>query len=59
MFISLIGIIVGLALIILFAFKGKSLLWAAPLCAILVALTEGLDLLPAYLETNEWLHRFR
>ena len=49
--ISLIGILVGLALLVLFAFKGKSLLWAAPLCAMLVALTAGLDLLPAYIDT--------
>lgn len=48
--ISLIGIVVGLALLVLFAFKGSSLVWAAPLAAMVVALTGGLDLLPAYLE---------
>lgn len=49
--ISLIGIIVGLALLVFFAFKGSALVWAAPLAAMIVALTGGLDLLPAYLET--------
>lgn len=48
--ISLIGIIVGLVMLVLFAFKGSSLVWAAPLAAMVVALTGGLDLLPAYLE---------
>ena len=35
--LSLVGIIVGLALLIFLAFRGKSLLWAAPVCALLVA----------------------
>ena len=41
--LSLVGIIVGLALLIFLAFRGKSLLWAAPVCALLVAFTGGLD----------------
>ncbi len=45
---SLAGIVIGLALLIWFAFRGKSLIWAAPICAMVVALTGGLDLLPAY-----------
>lgn len=45
---SLGGIVVGLALLIWFAFRGKSLIWAAPICAMVVALTGGLDLLSAY-----------
>ena len=42
--LSLVGIIVGLALLIFLAFRGKSLLWAAPVCALLVAFTGGLDI---------------
>ena len=42
--LSLFGIILGLALLIFLAFRGKSLLWAAPICALVVALTGGLDL---------------
>ncbi len=48
---SLFGIIAGLALLIFFAFKGKSLIWAAPICTVIVALTGGLDLFPAYTES--------
>lgn len=48
---SLFGIVLGLALLIFFAFKGKSLIWAAPICAMVVALTGGLDLLGAYTES--------
>lgn len=46
--LSLVGIIVGLALLIFLAFRGKSLLWAAPVCALLVAFTGGLDMFTAY-----------
>jgi len=45
--LSLVGIIVGLALLIFLAFRGKSLLWAAPVCALLVAFTGGLDMFTA------------
>lgn len=45
---SLVGIALGLALLVFFAFRGKSLVWAAPICAMVVALTGGLDLLSAY-----------
>ncbi len=48
---SLLGIVLGLGLLIFFAFRGKSLIWAAPICAFVVALTGGLDLLPAYTES--------
>lgn len=48
---SLLGIILGLGLLVFFAFKGKSLIWAAPVCAAVVALTGGLELLPAYTQT--------
>lgn len=49
--LSLFGIVLGLGLLIAFAFKGKSLIWAAPICAIVVALTGGLDLLTSYTES--------
>lgn len=48
---SLLGIVLGLGLLMLFAFKGKSLIWAAPVCAAVVALFGGLNPLPAYAET--------
>ena len=48
---SLFGIVLGLGLLIAFAFRGKSLIWAAPICAMVVALTGGMDLLPAYIDS--------
>lgn len=48
---SLLGIVIGLVLLIFFAIRGRSLVWAAPVCAFVVALTGGLDLLPAYTES--------
>ncbi len=48
-FISLLGIILGLILLILLAYKGHSIIWVAPVCAILVALMSGLNILDAYL----------
>ncbi len=48
---SLVGIILALALLVFFAFRGCSLIWVAPICAMFVALTGGLELLPTYLET--------
>ena len=47
--ISLIGIVLGLVLLVVLAYKGHSIIWVAPFCAILVALLGGLDLLQAYL----------
>lgn len=47
--ISLLGIVLGLVLLIVLAYKGHSIIWVAPFCAILVALLGGLDLLQAYL----------
>ena len=47
--ISLIGIILGLILLIFLAYKGYSIIWVAPVCAALVALLVGLDVLQAYL----------
>jgi len=47
--ISLIGIFAGLALLIFLAYKGHSIIWVAPVCAILVALLSSTDLLTSYL----------
>ena len=38
--------------LIAFAFRGKTPLWATPICAILVAFTGRVDLLPSYSETQ-------
>ena len=42
------GIFLGLALLMILAYRGYSIIWIAPLCALVVALTGGLELLPAY-----------
>lgn len=47
--ISLIGILLGLAVLITLAYKGHSIIWVAPVCAIIVAAFSGLNLLSAYL----------
>lgn len=44
------GIILGLVLLMFLAFRGMSILWIAPICATVVALTGGLDLLTAYID---------
>lgn len=44
----MLGIILGLALLMFLAYKGMSIIWIAPICAMIVAVTGGLDLLPAY-----------
>lgn len=44
----MIGIIIGLALLMFLAYRGYSIIIIAPLCAAVVALTGGLDLLTAY-----------
>ncbi len=48
--VSLIGIILGLILLVVLAYKGHSIIWVAPFCAVLVALLSGMNLLAAYLE---------
>ncbi len=48
--ISLIGIVLGLILLIFLAYKGHSIIWVAPVCAALVAVLGGLDVLQTYLE---------
>ncbi len=47
--VSLIGIVLGLVLLIVLAYRGHSIIWVAPFCAVIVALFGGLDLLQAYL----------
>ncbi len=47
--ISLIGIVLGLLTLIVLAYKGHSVIWVAPLCAMIVAVLGGLNLLDAYL----------
>lgn len=46
---SLLGIFLGLVLLMFLAYKGYSIIWVAPLCAALVALTGGLDILSTYM----------
>jgi len=45
------GIIVGLITLMVLAFKGFSIIWAAPIAASIVALTGGLNLLDAFTST--------
>lgn len=47
--ISLLGIFVGLVVLILLAYRGHSIVWVAPFCAVIVALLSGMDVLQAYL----------
>lgn len=47
----MLGIILGLALLMFLAYRGYSIIWIAPICAAVVALTGGLELLSAYKET--------
>ncbi len=44
--VSIIGLALALALLVYLAMRGMSILIAAPLCAIIIALTSGLALLP-------------
>lgn len=45
------GIILGLTLLMILAYRGYSIVWIAPICALVVAFTGGMLLLPAYTET--------
>ena len=47
--ISLIGIFLGLTLLIILAYKGHSIIWVAPVCAIFVAILGGMNILDAYM----------
>ncbi|MCL2408350.1 MAG: GntP family permease [Oscillospiraceae bacterium] len=44
----MLGIVLGLAVLMVLAFKGWSILWAAPIAAMIVALFNGVELLGAY-----------
>lgn len=46
---SLIGIFVGLILLMILAFRGHSIIWVAPFCAVIVALFGGYSLLDSYI----------
>lgn len=47
----MIGIILGLIVLMVLAYRGWSIIWVAPIAAGVVALTGGLDLLDAYTGT--------
>nr|WP_072536323.1 GntP family permease [Anaerococcus mediterraneensis] len=47
--LSLIGILVGLFLLMFLAFRGHSIIWVAPVAAMVVALMSGYNLFDAYL----------
>ncbi len=47
--ISLLGIVLGLVLLVYLAYRGHSIIWVAPVCALLVALLSGSNLLNSYL----------
>lgn len=47
----MLGIFIGLILLMVLAYRGWSIIWIAPICAGVVALTGGLDLLDAYTDT--------
>lgn len=47
----MINIIIGLVLLMVLAYLGWSIIWIAPLIALIVAALEGIELLPAYTET--------
>lgn len=47
--LSLIGIVLGLVLLVYLAYRGHSIIWVAPVAALLVALLSGSNLLDSYL----------
>lgn len=46
---SLFGIILGLVLLMFLAYKGFSIIWVAPVCAVVVAVLSGYNVLDAYI----------
>ncbi|CEI81866.1 citrate transporter [Oceanobacillus oncorhynchi subsp. incaldanensis] len=52
----MVGILLGLVLLIVLAYRGWSIIWIAPICAGVVAVFGGLDLLDAY--TNTYMQGF-
>lgn len=55
MTLSMAGLIGGLALLIILTVRGMNILIAAPLCALVVALTSGIPLLPPMAEGGDSL----
>ena len=49
MSLSLIGIILGLVLLMLLAYRGYSIIWVAPVCAVVIAVFSGYAILDAYI----------
>lgn len=47
--VSLIGIVIGLCMLIFLAYKGNSIVWVAPFCAVIVAILGGVNILDAYM----------
>lgn len=47
----MLGIFLGLTLLIILAYRGYSIIWVAPICALVVAWFGGLELLPSYTKT--------
>lgn len=47
----MLGILLGLLVLVVLCYKGYNIIWVAPVAALVVAVTGGLDLLPAYTET--------
>lgn len=47
----MLSVFIGLTLLIILAYRGYSIIWVAPVCALAVALMEGLPLLPSYADT--------
>lgn len=50
MILGLVGIILSLALLILLAYRGVSVILAAPICAVVALVLSGAPLLPSYTE---------
>ena len=49
--IGLLGIIVSMILLIILVYKGMSNIYVAPVCALLVMITNGLPLLSTFKES--------
>ena len=47
--LSLLGIVVGLVLLMFLAYRGYSIIWVAPVCAVVVAVFGGYAILDAYI----------
>ena len=44
---GIFGMLIGLAILIVLAYKGQSMMWVGPVAALVVAAFGGLQLLPA------------